>query len=88
MATNGLPCSPLWVMQLFCHLNYTSLSAAKRGSGSRLYSTTRGNHCCIPCTSTCDGDFTEILIPYATCVRKGGVTTLVRLLQEINGSRR
>ena len=38
----------------------------------------RGSHCYIPCTSTCDGDFTDILIPYATGVRKGGVTTRAR----------
>ena len=39
---------------------------------------TRGSHCYIPCTSICDGDFTDILIPYATRVRKGGVTTRAR----------
>ena len=27
---------------------------------------TRGSHRNMPCTSTCDGDFTEILIPYTT----------------------
>ena len=39
----------------------------------------RGRHCYVPCTSTCDGDFTDILIPYATLERKGGVTTRVCL---------
>ena len=38
----------------------------------------RGSHCSIPCTSTCDGDFTDILIPYANRLRKGGVATRAR----------
>ena len=44
-----------------------------------MYVCLRGSHRYIPCTSTHDGDFMDILIPYATREWKGGVTTHVRL---------
>ena len=44
-----------------------------------LFDCSRGSHSYVPCTSICDGDFTDILIPYATHERKEGVTTHVRL---------
>ena len=54
------------------------LSTLRGWAKTEAVSNTRGSHYYIPCTSTCDGDFTDILIPYATCVRKGGVTTRAR----------
>ena len=39
---------------------------------------TRGSHHHAPCTSTRDGDFTEILIPHTTQERKMGVAARVR----------
>ena len=33
----------------------------------------------MPCTSTCDGDFTKILIPYITHERKWGVANRIHL---------
>ena len=36
------------------------------GGGEDSNHSARGSHRNMPCTSTCDGNFTEILIPYTT----------------------
>ena len=39
----------------------------------------RGSHHNMPCTSTCDGDFTDILIPHTTHEREMGVADRIHL---------
>ena len=39
----------------------------------------RGSHCNMPCTSTCDGNFTDILISHTTHERKMGMADCIRL---------